>query len=229
MKKKWRLRQTEGQSLVEMALTLPLLLLMFAGLVEVGAALRNYLIVVNSNREGTRYAARGRWFDASHDPTSQDAQDIFGRVVASAGLEQRGEQWVPTLRTQDIGELPANATIAVTYFEIPAQFDRSGILDPQPALSFGTWYTGTGHVGESRIDVEAIKLQKQQDNLAFNQKYFIDEGLLDIPSDDNFIVVEVWFDHQQILGLPFFTELLPETITLYSQSTMRVTLDARVH
>ena len=38
MKNRWRLKGDKGQSLVELALTLPLLLLMFAGLVEIGAA-----------------------------------------------------------------------------------------------------------------------------------------------------------------------------------------------
>ena len=68
----------------------------------------------------------------------------------------------------------------------------------------------------------------RQNNEDFNREYFINQGLLDIPSEDNFIIVEVWYTHEQLLKLPFFTELLPETFTLYAQSTMRVTLDSRV-
>jgi hypothetical protein len=224
MRKKWRLGQPEGQSLVEMALTLPLLLLMFVGLIEVGAALRNYLVVVNANREGTRFAARGRWFD-----TDDEVQYIFGRVVAAAGIEVRSDgSHVQILRPQDVGGLPANTTMRTYYVTVPDQIDASGALTDEPYTIFGPWYTGTLHLDEDGIDVDALARQAQLDNKAFNDKYFIQDRELDIPSEDNFVVVETWFEHEQLLKLPIFTELLPERFTLYAHTTMRVTLDSRV-
>jgi len=47
-----------GTSTVEMALVLMLLLLLIAGVVDVGRAFNNYIIVTNASREGARYAAR---------------------------------------------------------------------------------------------------------------------------------------------------------------------------
>jgi hypothetical protein len=223
MKKWWQLRRTEGQSLVELALILPLLLLMFAGLVEVGAALRNYLVVVNANREGTRFAARGRWFDSV-----DEVQEIFGRVVAAAGIEQRGDQFVQILRPLPVGDLGPNTTIAIHYIQVPDQIDRVGGLAVEPAVINGPWYTGTVHLGRSEVNAPAVAEAAREANYEFNQKYFIQDRLLDIPSEDNFVIVEVWFEHEQLLKLPFFTELLPETFTLYAQSTMRVTLDSRI-
>ncbi len=224
MRKRPQLGGTKGQSLVEMALTLPLLLLMFVGLVEVGAALRNYLIVVNANREGTRFAARGRWFD-----TEEDVQFIFQRVIAAAGIEQQGDgTLLPVFRPQAIDDLPANTTIAVHYIQVPDQIDEVGSLAVEPPLVFGPWYTGTLHFGETRVDADAIAEEARQKNYEFNQEYFIETGLLDIASEDNFVVVEVWFEHEQLLKLPIFTEVLPERFTLYARSTMRVTLDSRI-
>ena len=49
------LKTTRGQSLVETALIFPLLLLIIAGIVEVGHTLNSYLAVANATREGTRY------------------------------------------------------------------------------------------------------------------------------------------------------------------------------
>jgi Flp pilus assembly protein TadG len=43
-----------GQSLVEMAFITPLLLLMFIGVLEVGWAIRGYIVLLNADREGTR-------------------------------------------------------------------------------------------------------------------------------------------------------------------------------
>jgi hypothetical protein len=226
MKKLWRLRRAEGQSLVEMALTLPVLILMFAGLVEVGAALRDYLIVVNANREGTRFAARGRWFGSQ-----EDVQHIFERIVAAAGTEQRGERSVPFLRALDLGDLgESNATVAIHYIEVPPQWDRDGNKQIRSPVVNGPWYTGTLHLGASQVNVATVAEEARQANEEFNAKYFADPDtqILDIPSADDFVIVEVWYEHEQLLKLPVFTKILPEKFTLYAQSTMRVTLDSRV-
>ena len=54
-----------GQSLVEMALTIPVLLLLFIGVFEVGWALRGYLVLSNVNREATRFAVKTGTLDYS--------------------------------------------------------------------------------------------------------------------------------------------------------------------
>jgi hypothetical protein len=224
MKKRWQLRRSEGQSLVELALTLPILLLMLAGLVEVGAALRNYLIVVNADREGVRFAARGRWFDSA-----EEIQEIFNRVVAAAGyVQQGGGELVQFLRPSAVGDLPANATIAITFIQVPDQIDETGGLVAEPPIINGPWYTPAVPPHQTRIDAVAVAEAARQENYEFNKKYFVNDGPLDIPSEDNFVIIEVWYDHEQWLKLPLFTEILPERFTMYAQSTMRVTLDSRV-
>jgi len=211
MRKKRLLCQDKGQSLVEFAITLPILLLMLIGLVEVGAALRNYLVVVNANREGTRFAARGRWFNGSE-------QEIFKRVVAAGGDERYEGEWVRILRTVDQGDLEANTGVYVTYIAVPHQMDAQ-----HQGYSYTTWFTGTLPDGGSRIDPDALGVAAAIANQEFNQQYYVN-GDLDMPSEDNFVVVEVWYQHEQWLKMPIFTELLPERFTLYAQSTMRVTL-----
>jgi hypothetical protein len=71
-------------------------------------------------------------------------------------------------------------------------------------------------------------MEAQEENKEFNAKYFVQDELLDIPSEDNFVILETWFEHEQLLKLPIFTELLPEKFTLYARSQMRVTLDSRI-
>jgi hypothetical protein len=196
---------------------------MFAGLVEIGAALRSYLVLVNANREGTRFAARGRWFD-----TDDEVNYIFSRVLAAAGIEQHEDGLVQFLRPQPIGDLDANTTIAIHYIEVPDQIDEVGGLAEEPPTIYGPWYTGTLHFGETRVDAEAIAQEAREENYDFNRRYFVEQGLLDIPSEDNFVIVETWYEHEQLLKLPLFTELLPERFTLYARSQMRVTLDSRI-
>jgi hypothetical protein len=57
-------RGERGQSLVELAFTLPVLLLLLAGVVEVGNALNAYMSVVDAARDGARLGAKGAATDA---------------------------------------------------------------------------------------------------------------------------------------------------------------------
>jgi Flp pilus assembly protein TadG len=61
-----RLRSESGQSLVETALTLTLLLTLVFGIIEVSIALFSYHFISNAAREGTRYAiVRGATWGAA--------------------------------------------------------------------------------------------------------------------------------------------------------------------
>ena len=53
------IRGEKGQSLVEFALVLPVLVLLVIGMIEFGRVLNVWLIVGNGAREGARYAAVG--------------------------------------------------------------------------------------------------------------------------------------------------------------------------
>ena len=52
-------RRSQGQSLVELAITLPLLILLLLGLVQVAFIARTYLALLEASREGARVGARG--------------------------------------------------------------------------------------------------------------------------------------------------------------------------
>lgn len=54
-----RNRGERGQSMVEFALTLPLLVLLLLGLIETGHALNSYLTVLSTARDGARLGAQG--------------------------------------------------------------------------------------------------------------------------------------------------------------------------
>jgi Flp pilus assembly protein TadG len=52
-------RNVKGQSLVETALVLPIILLLLMGIIDFGFMFNNYLMVGNASREGARKAAAG--------------------------------------------------------------------------------------------------------------------------------------------------------------------------
>ena len=52
------LRSERGQSLVELALVLPLLILLLAGTVDLGRAFFSYIVITNAAQEGARAGSR---------------------------------------------------------------------------------------------------------------------------------------------------------------------------
>jgi len=70
-------RGERGQSLVELALTLPVLLLLLVGLVEVGNALNAYITVVDAGRDGARLGSKGA---ASDDEIKNLVVTEMGRL-----------------------------------------------------------------------------------------------------------------------------------------------------
>src|SRR5512135_1797457 len=79
-------RRTErGQSMVEMALAFPILLLILAGTLEVGKYFNDYLTVLDATREAARYAADGDLYLATEPSVTCD--DNFYHQAACLALQ----------------------------------------------------------------------------------------------------------------------------------------------
>ena len=92
-------RRQRGQGIVEFAVVVPVFVLLVMGIVDMGMALRAYVTVTNSSREGARYAIVC--------PSTVNDDLVKGRVVNySNGL----------VRTEDV---------AVTW-QTPAERCKSG-------------------------------------------------------------------------------------------------------
>lgn len=67
-----RIMNNKGQSLVETALVLPVILILLTGIIDFGLLFNNYLIVSNASREGARAAVTGKT-DAQIDAVVDNA------------------------------------------------------------------------------------------------------------------------------------------------------------
>jgi hypothetical protein len=82
-----RRRRATGLAAVEFALWLPILVLLLAGLIDIGRGVQANMILVNLSREGANLASRGKL------QLSENAQVIIGQVAASGDpleMNQRG-------------------------------------------------------------------------------------------------------------------------------------------
>jgi len=102
------LKTTRGQSLVEMALAFPLLLIIIAGIVEVGHTLNSYLVVANATREGTRYGVTV----GQDDYDDQTIANIIVEAMEHKEMEVSDENtciWLVRLETTGAGQIPDDA------------------------------------------------------------------------------------------------------------------------
>jgi hypothetical protein len=240
-----------GQSLVEMALVMPILLLMLLGVLEVGWALRGYLVLANANREATRFAARGRYLDFN-----QTTPETIGySLVVSHTYDSLAAQ-LPV----DLSPTSGNGGIIISHYvmdtgqpcinmsscicsEDPAQFDddnAGNIADyddewhgPGPAWDDTDYWRYNSRPDElqSRLDDAALLNQLKDENNVFNcQLYKKDDQA---PWSVNSVVaVELFYDQPQLLGI-FDTQsvlgraIIPNPIPFYTHTVMRITADAR--
>jgi hypothetical protein len=111
-----------GQSLVELAITLPLLLLMLLGVFEVGWALRGYLTLVNGNREAARFATRGVYLDFNE---KADSKQVGYETVVTHTVETLASQ-LNAMNFLDINP-DDNASMIITYYSVsPIEFGCPG-------------------------------------------------------------------------------------------------------
>jgi len=117
-----------GQSLVEMAIITPILILLFLGVFEVGWALRGYLVLANVNRETARFSVKNgilNFSDPSKDPALVGYDVVLSHTLTSLGYNTGAPLTDPNQRPAlpllfDPGN--SNATIIMSHFVIDTGF-----------------------------------------------------------------------------------------------------------
>jgi hypothetical protein len=219
--------KNRGQSVVEIAVILPVLLILLFGLVEVGFGLRNYLLVANANREAARFAARARFDDA----------EIAARLLAAGGTETVSGKVVPFLRTDfpedadthdPIYEASPNTAIIITHIpmDIDGNVDPADVthyiagvypcgactgVDPVFILTDGLRFTNV--ISDSKIDLGDIVTEHGPATEQINDLRFAN----DFPEvENNIIVIETFFAHK-----PLGEGLLPSPWIMYTHTEIR--------
>lgn len=118
------LRQEKGQALVEMALIMPLLIMLLLGIVEFGRIFNAYLIVANGAREGARAAAVGT-------TDTGIGMKVFN-VSSGLNLSRLSVQISPSASNRDPG---SSVTVTVRYsVPLVAPFYGLVVSDPFPIV-----------------------------------------------------------------------------------------------
>jgi hypothetical protein len=235
----------EGQSLVEMAIAVPLLLFLMIGVFEVGWALRGYLVLVNVNREATRYAVRPGYMDFS---TEESMALSYSKV-----LTWTQDSLAAQLKL-NFNDLGGNSTLIISHLVVNTGLacedendnacdDCSDFRDPDyvedeafatddlilhPKMPgqayqqkrFGPATGATGYSRASRVNfTEIIENDLIPINNDFNCEMIKRGGS---PSSSNAIVTELFYDQPQLFGFPFVSNPFTDPVPLYSHTVMRI-------
>ncbi len=204
-------RGTErGQGLLEMAVVLPVLLILLLGVVEIGYALRDYLVVVNADREGCRLAARGRFSD----------NDAGYRVVVAGGMDSKTGGRL--LRT-DLDSSDPNTGIIITHIPMSSTGDVS---------AYTAWVSGVipSEAGVAQpIMAENSMITKTMPEIIERHRdstqsiNAIRQAAMYEPMDNHIVIVEVFFMHHPLWNNPLLP--LPDPWMMHAQTEMRVVTD----
>ena len=216
--------KSSGQSFVELAIVLPLLLFLLIAFVEVGAVIYNYLSLLDVVREAARFAAdrdpevlNG---DMSNYPISACEDDALHYYLDTACVV------IGTNFNQDITLDPATDDIAISIFTI----DNNVVADRKPNDGDGVW------------SLYADNWTKNCDGTLDSTTPFFPQAVgnswvavatpttgpgtptpssgMGGPTDKGIVLVEIYYCHDQLLNLPLISDLLPNPIPLHAFAVM---------
>jgi Flp pilus assembly protein TadG len=121
----------KGAELVEMAVVLPLLLFLIAGIVDFAFLLQSFEVVTNAAREGARIAVLPGYVDT-------DVQNRVAAYVASAGLSG-----TPTTTVATTTITPGGGGPSFTAKQVSVSYDYGFLFIKPMATLIGATFTST--------------------------------------------------------------------------------------
>jgi len=180
-------RKTLGQSLVEFAITLPILLTLMTAVVEYGFMLNYYLSLVDASRDTARKFSGGEPF--TRDPAGNRTGDNPTFYLDAA-------QWAERILDPQILE--------------PAYLGRRIVLDPLLDDVVVTVYSIQDNIATQYPDTGPYHLHPAAGFAsAFNATSIKDKRLVpaggEYPPNEGLLLVEVHYNYHQVLKIVFFT------------------------
>jgi len=210
-----RARSERGQSLVELALFLPVLLIILVGVFEMGFFINHYINMIDATREAARYAAdldpvANYRPEYNHNSASYNAGFVYYCEDPDGGPPGGG----PLEGTTEF------YTVVACYAEqsMPEQFNPSNGYDDIVISAFTVengavvyrWPYDAAEMGFSYLGHQVSR--------------FSNAELSDLVSGyaprQGFVLVEIFWQHRQALALPVFTFFVPERIPIHVYTLM---------
>ncbi len=186
LKLRTKKRKSTGQSLVEFGLLLPILLMLFSGMVEFGFMLNSYLSLLDATRQAARLCSNLNPFQL--DPITNTIVDnvAFSPYCAQAVVDSLAPPDDSEARRIVMLQNRDDVLISVLRVNVNAATDTISSIErfPQGSLYFS--YYGNHESGYTDTEIEDFMTQ----NAA-------------IPVETGILIVEVFYGYEGVLKLPW--------------------------
>ena len=192
---KWK-KSRKGQSMVEIAVSLPVLLMILSGLVEFGFMLNYYLSLVDATREVAR--AFSNFSPINQDGTDNmafytNAVDAFRANLAPLNPAD------PKDNSRKVALDPAHDDILISVFSI-----AGGNITRFPTSTGGVYHGF---------------------NNGFNSRFTnadVQSRLISGAPNTGILLVEVFYYYHQVLSLPWIKVFIPDPVLLHAYTMMPI-------
>jgi uncharacterized protein YkuJ len=199
-----RLQKTKAQSMVELAISLPILILLFTGMVEFGFMLNTYLSLQDATRASARLFSNETPFEF----------DVNGDVVDKVSFYEDAAQFVVDTLALNAREVSIDQTRDNVFVSV-ITVDVDNTVTP-PVIDTITRHPDGGqfyYLYDDVIPVSVYNDSNIEDFMTSNGSLPVDSGLL---------IIEIYYSYEGILKLPWTTPFFSDSnpATLYASTIM---------
>lgn len=225
---------SKGQSFVELALIVPILLIILMGLVEVAFFMGRYLDVLDLTREAARFASgRSPYLNNGADPRPASADyncstpDNFDFYYDTACIFSPPETQV----CRDASNPFCNGFNSFITFNQATDDVVISVFTIETQVIKNRWPAPNGWWALSNVDTDAghsdnFKRNCQGDVVRTEPYYTttLVNNLLgtsaSVTPKKGYVAVEVYYCYEQVLNLPFFTDFVPNPMQIHAYTFM---------
>jgi hypothetical protein len=199
-----------GQSLVEFTVLLPVLLIMISGLIEFGIMLNYYLDLIDAGREAARFAA--------------DTDLIRNPNPPYASLELSTNPMYAKIQDLAMQSLAAASDNRIDWPKMRIMYPGTfcdHVKGDIVISAFGVLNNAGSPVVDKRFPTDA------PNGHSLCNHYFSKFTSADIQArldpaapTSGLVLVEIYFDYDQVLGLPWITAFVPNPVHLHAYTIM---------
>ncbi len=211
-----RFSQPRGQSFIELALVLPVLLILLLGVVEVAFFIGRYLDLLDLTREAARFASVRDPFQTAHNGTrscsNPEYYDFWFTTSCIFSPPQGSTLCTDPNFCNGMNPFvylnPATDDVVISVYTVSGNVVSDVHPKPQGFYSlYGNWNKDC------------------QGNIVRTTPHFTREVVQSLLSDystpnKGFVAVEVYYCHEQMLKLPIFTAFVPDPFQAIAYTIM---------
>jgi hypothetical protein len=195
------LPQNRGQGLVELAILLPVILIVLSGLMEFGLMLNAYLAMQDAARNAARYASDGLYYSRDSDISCTTTRDFYRQTACLVNQELAQERPEITLN------LATGDDIIISAFSVG---EGGQVTARHPASD--------GEAGWSEAaDPMGIGSRNQASRFTSND---IESRLYSGAPSTGLVMVEIYYHYEHRLKLPWITVFVPDPLLLHAYAVM---------